>query len=107
MTTTKWHKFLEVCEAATKGPWLAPHKSQNDVIWLDLEDLVSCGSAHYYKDRKFIAHSRTLAPEAARIALAVEEHRDYWLARPRRCGAQDAIRLLDAILAGEGPKDDS
>lgn len=41
---------------------------------------------------------------SARIALAVARWREYWMNRPGYCGAKDALRLLDAILHGEGPE---
>ncbi len=70
----------------------------------DAEDFVAVGMTGNGPTSKtnafFFAQSRTLGPEAARIAVAVEE----WLAHYDSIGTTTANDTLRAILEGEGPK---
>jgi len=113
-----WAEYLELCEAATRGPWIwwTSNSWRRLVSEGKLGDLhrvltptISRADGHpdcsvRESDMRFIASSRTMGPKAAQIALAVEKWLEAVALGQCRVPLETTPKMmLTAIRAGKGP----
>ena len=119
MSDMTWAEYIELCEAATEGPWQSTHKVTFGGGECGHADVSGPARSKYAgmirvgdvtvtnDDGDFIAASRTMGPKAARIALAVEKWLEAVALGQCRVPLETTPKMmLTAILAGKGHDDE-